>query len=50
MNNEYLERSKSIFQNIEEESTKRIKVLNYFYLGLHDYNGKDYKNAIFNYT
>ena len=50
MNNEYLERSKSIFQDIEKESTKRIKALNYFYLGLYDYNGGNYKKAIFYYT
>lgn len=50
MNNEYLERSKSIFQDIEKEGTKRMKVLNDFYLGLYNSNVGDYENAIFYYT
>lgn len=50
MNNEYLERSKLLFQNIEEESAKKREALNYFYLGLQYFNIGDYKNSILNYT
>lgn len=50
MNNEYLEKSKSLFQNIEEESTKRIKSAHYFYSGLQHINIGEYEKSILDFN